>query len=41
MKTLNKITLIILLFTIVMSACQSNTSTESKTVKGVVYKFDI
>jgi len=32
MKTLNKITLIILLFTIVMSSCQSNTSTESKTV---------
>ena len=32
MKTLNKTTLIILLFTIVMSACQSPTSTESKTV---------
>ena len=32
MKTLNKTTLIILLCTIVMSACQSNTSTESKTV---------
>jgi hypothetical protein len=32
MKTLNKTALIILLFTIVMSACQSPTSTESKTV---------
>ena len=32
MKIVNKITLIILLCTIVMSACQSNTSTESKTV---------
>lgn len=32
MKTFNKTTLIILLFTIVMSACQSNTSNESKTV---------
>ena len=32
MKTLNKTTLIILLFTIVMGACQSNTSTQIKTV---------
>ena len=32
MKILNKTILIILLFTIVMGACQSNTSTESKKV---------
>ena len=32
MKTLNKTTLIVLLFTMVISACQSNTSSDGKTV---------